>query len=755
MSESLLDRVEKCMKLAQTSGDSSIQEMGYIIGLLSEKCGIASTHINDNMSIISYVKGDYIRSFDSSVEAMKDTSWSETECSRLRFNQHFSIDKISHRYSTYDPDNVGRMTGILLRNRKKYDKKVTVTMTSCKRYDLFYQTVSSFLNCCLDIDLIDEWIVVDDGSSEEDRTKMITDFPFIKYIWKSIDDKGHPRSMNIIKSRVDTPYIFHMEDDWLFFRKENYISTCISILETDNSYGQCLLNRVYGERARCHDLVGGVQKFCGDKRYYEHQFLTGSQLDNFNKNNKGCAYWPHYSLRVGMTRTSALQKIGEYNERASHFEMEYAYRYLNAGFKTTYMDNIYCLHIGRCTFERDTGKLNAYDLNNEVQFGEVKEDKKDKKDKKEVVLTLSEEEQKVPMYYTLDTEIKEYDITYRMKTYVVNLKSRPDRLKQFIVDNHESLHQLQYEVFEAIDGKEIMPTPKNLKLFETGDYKYRKGIMGCASSHIKIWHELIVSPELDIMLVLEDDITLAKNFIDKLIISLRRLPPNQWDMVFLGHFLYPNLRKDMDRSDVNPTVERWDKNRCISQSMGGTIGYVISKKGAIKMYKHIHENGVYNAIDWVMFKTADVNSIYYCYPHIVFSECVTQDKKPDSDIQYDVTSLCPDDSIRLKLEMEYWIGHTKTTGVCASKVFDWVENNPLSKVLYTDTLPCRDTLLSKVCFIETSNYMDIIRKMERLPVRCYTLNGRYVVVIPTSKIDDKIVQDVVLDGGYLNIDCPV
>ena len=81
--------------------------------------------------------------------------------------------------------------------------------------------------------------------------------------------------------------------------------------------------------------------------------------------------------------------------------------------------------------------------------------------------------------------------------------------------------------------------------------------------------------------------------------------------------------------------------------MGGTIGYVIHKRGAIKMFKHIREQGVYNAIDWVMFKSS--SDTYYCYPHLVYSECFTNEIKPDSDIQYDRNVLCKNDEKALKM----------------------------------------------------------------------------------------------------------
>ena len=47
--------------------------------------------------------------------------------------------------------------------------------------------------------------------------------------------------MNIIKKIVDTPYIFHCEDDWKFFCKKRYISECFDVLGQSCKIGQCLI----------------------------------------------------------------------------------------------------------------------------------------------------------------------------------------------------------------------------------------------------------------------------------------------------------------------------------------------------------------------------------------------------------------------------------------------------------------------------------------------------------------------------------
>jgi len=87
---------------------------------------------------------------------------------------------------------------IITRPRTITENSIIITMTTCKRYNLFEQTVNSFLECCRDLeDYIFCWLVVDDNSSAEDRNRMKRDYPFMTFVFKDSENKGHARSMNI------------------------------------------------------------------------------------------------------------------------------------------------------------------------------------------------------------------------------------------------------------------------------------------------------------------------------------------------------------------------------------------------------------------------------------------------------------------------------------------------------------------------------------------------------------------------------
>ena len=254
-------------------------------------------------------------------------------------------------------------------------KNVIITMTTCKRMDLTYRTINSMLYCITDLEkYVGKFLVVDDNSSEEDRTKLLECYPFITLIRKDSSQKGHPKSMNIILNEIKNyKYQFHIEDDWEFFYPSNYIEKCITVLENNPKYGQCLINRDYGEDQITINNIGGSEckkinyntpvsienknknkntKEPSSLIYYEHRHFKGIELEK-ERIKCGLAnnlYWPHFSFRVGLTKTEVYNKVGSFNETAKHFEMEYAYRYVNKGYKTTFLDGVYCAHIGRRTY---------------------------------------------------------------------------------------------------------------------------------------------------------------------------------------------------------------------------------------------------------------------------------------------------------------------------------------------------------------------------------------------------------------------
>lgn len=564
-------------------------------------------------------------------------------------NDHYDVDgiyiKIKQKqnqiqpYDKYNYYNKDLIDKIVKNLKTKQNKKITFTITTCKRYDLFEKTMNSFINCCLDIMMIDEFIGIDDNSSEDDRQKMKVLYPFMKWINKKPEEKGHLNSMNMIIDIVKTEYLLHMEDDWLFYEQTELIKPALEILnqekiiQIDNIpddqninkkiIKQVLFNRNYTEIKERDTMGGYLCKTSTGLPYVIHEHYnsvidTEKYINTVKKYNGGtCVYWPHYSFRPSILKTDIFKILGKYNKDSSFFERDYANKYYDHGFVSCFLNKVICRHIGKLTFENGD---NAYTLNKVAQFDKQTNDISDD--------IRSNDD------FTIDRESK-----YKM--LCLNLERRSDR-KDKMIQTFKNSSIDNYEFYKAIDGSKLELTKEIYDLFKGNDFGNRKNVIGCALSHYNIWKELVNS-DYDYYIVFEDDIELTSNFKKKLDMVLQNMSKNYNDLVMLGYIMYNNKRKEVynlyNRDTTDIKITKLNRDLYI----GGTFSYLISKNGARNMIKYIEQNGIKHGIDY-LFKINNQLNEFETQPSIVFSEwCVDINSPIDSDIQKNYDSFNFDD----------------------------------------------------------------------------------------------------------------
>jgi len=321
-----------------------------------ETFGFYLDHIKENDIILNEYYLDFVRKIYLITKGFNDK---HVQLINMTINR-FKI--------LYNAVNLGSVVKTLSSSFDEKGPKVFFSITTCKRYDLFSQTMNSFLINCKDISLINYFFCVDDNSSHEDRKKMITNYPFLKYYLKKEDEKGHVASMNIIWNKLGelgAKYWIHLEDDWLFIKPCNYIKKSIDFLEgtgRKESIHQILFNKNYAETISNYDLVGG-----SEINGHSADFILHIK-DEPNLKGRNCAYWPHYSFRPSMCIVDTILKLGNYTSPNTFFEMDYANKYFNNGYKSAFFNEITCIHIGKLTSEKSSSVANAYALNNVSQF---------------------------------------------------------------------------------------------------------------------------------------------------------------------------------------------------------------------------------------------------------------------------------------------------------------------------------------------------------------------------------------------------
>ncbi len=224
--------------------------------------------------------------------------------------------------------------------------KITLTMTTCKRLEFFRVTVESFFKNCVGLNLIQEIIIIDDSSSQEDIEAMKYILKDFKYKIKIIsgNHKSHQRSLNILFDNVKTDYIFHLEDDWEF-KKGDFIKQAFDIMK-DNKKVKSVLMRNWIEQG-AKDQIKKITK-TGIK-YYIHNY-NGLKFEIGTVNT-----YPGYSLNPALQNIKDIRTLGKFEYREL-FELRHAFKYFSNDWIVAMTDQDYCKHIGSA--------LSAYKLNN-------------------------------------------------------------------------------------------------------------------------------------------------------------------------------------------------------------------------------------------------------------------------------------------------------------------------------------------------------------------------------------------------------
>ncbi len=294
----------------------------------------------------------------------------DSQRERILANRDTSLPHLRHGRLQYRPDVVAALEARPARPAAQ----VTLTITTCRRRELFERTVDSFLSCCTDHDRIDRWICIDDGSDEADRVAMQARYPFFEFVMKPPEQRGHATSMNELASMVDSPYWLHLEDDWEFVSPCPLVRRTVEILEDDPGLLQVVLNRNYAETLEHRSLVGGEAAVTttGTLAYRRHVHLAPEELSGLLAASPARltnAHWPGFSLMPSMMRTAAVAAVGAFSAGAGQFEFEFANRAERAGWRVAFLDTIVAVTTGKLRNEvGPDAPPNAYELNEVTQF---------------------------------------------------------------------------------------------------------------------------------------------------------------------------------------------------------------------------------------------------------------------------------------------------------------------------------------------------------------------------------------------------
>jgi GT2 family glycosyltransferase len=168
--------------------------------------------------------------------------------------------------------------------------QITLVVTSCGRLNLLQRTLRSFLT--FNTYPIAEGIIIEDSGTLDLRASLDIELPFPVTIIQNETNLGQIKSIDVAYSHVKTPYIFHCEDDWEFY-KPGFIEASLDILKQDPAV-VCVWLRAHDDT-----MSHTIERLPHGR--YNYMSL------NFDR------FWHGFTLNPGLRRTSDCMRLHPYS----------------------------------------------------------------------------------------------------------------------------------------------------------------------------------------------------------------------------------------------------------------------------------------------------------------------------------------------------------------------------------------------------------------------------------------------------------
>jgi GT2 family glycosyltransferase len=211
--------------------------------------------------------------------------------------------------------------------------KVTCVFTSCGRFDLLKQTFNSFIK--YNDYPIEKYIIIDNSTLENSYEKLkdivsIVDQDKVDIIVNEVNI-GQVSSIDKAYNNVTTDYIFHCEDDWLFYNRD-FIEKSLDVLKFDNKISNInIRTRFNGERGSMHPISR-------DKKITNNKVVFYEYVQNF------LGEWHGFSWNPGLRKKSDYDLVKPYIQYVN--EQGVGKKYKELGYKSACLEEFYCTHIG-------------------------------------------------------------------------------------------------------------------------------------------------------------------------------------------------------------------------------------------------------------------------------------------------------------------------------------------------------------------------------------------------------------------------
>lgn len=201
---------------------------------------------------------------------------------------------------------------------------------------------------------------------------------------------------------------------------------------------------------------------------------------------------------------------------------------------------------------------------------------------------------------------------------VINLDRRPERLRSFEAMAAIADPRLPERVTRrsAVDGQQLVPSADLLRSIDGNDFGSRRGVVGCALSHVAAWRDAARRAG-EVTVVLEDDVRLATGFTDEVtsVLAAAGGPAGDWDLIAFGYtsWDYPAVPLRSPGGSAGVRDLRWGRY------LGGLFAYAVTASGAARLAAIVDRVGLRESIDCTLRSHRDGLSALEVDPPIAFA----------------------------------------------------------------------------------------------------------------------------------------
>lgn len=217
---------------------------------------------------------------------------------------------------------------------------VSVVITSFNRFDLLTRTIETFNQ--YNTFPIEKFIIIEDSADIEMKDKVeryLASLPLgivkqYQFIFNKTN-QGLVESIDKAYAQVETPYVFHSEDDYEYYR-EGFIERSLAVLENDPLVMQVWIRRMDDTT----DMPVEPEIFKVDDVQYH---LIGHCINN---------WWHGFCFQCGLRKMSAYDRVRPFTQWSpstdflAQRECKIGQAYYALGYRAAILPEGYARHTG-------------------------------------------------------------------------------------------------------------------------------------------------------------------------------------------------------------------------------------------------------------------------------------------------------------------------------------------------------------------------------------------------------------------------